>query len=117
MAGVVYFTASGKLGVWRNNSQVLSGADEWVLVMLVMFITGQYCTINPLKKVVEMWQTWAGNSASWAVPIPAGVIGESRSGTWILGIASSLCSLLKDSAFSPEPGPCELFLPLPAFKQ
>lgn len=47
---MVYFIASGKLGVWRNNSQVLSGADEWVLGMLVMFIMGQYCTINPFKK-------------------------------------------------------------------
>lgn len=47
---MVYFIASGKQGVCRNNSQVLSGADEWGAVMLVMFITGQYCPINPFKK-------------------------------------------------------------------
>lgn len=93
---MVYFIASGKLGVYRNNSQVLSGADVWILVVFVMFITGQYCPINPFKKRVKVRQTWAGNSASWAVPVPAGIDGERRSGTWTPGIASSLCSLLKD---------------------
>lgn len=47
MAGVVYFIASGKQGMCRTNSQVLSGADEWGEVMLVVFITGP---INPFKK-------------------------------------------------------------------
>lgn len=64
MAAVVYFIASGKQGVCRSNSRVLSGADEWAVVMLVMFITGQHCPLNLFKERLKMRQTWAGNSAS-----------------------------------------------------
>lgn len=63
MAGVVSFIASGKQGVCRNNSQVLSGADEWGVVM---FIAGQYGATNPLKKKVKRSQTWAGSCSCWS---------------------------------------------------
>lgn len=92
----LFYSQSEAGGVCRKNSQVLSGADEWGVVMLVIFVIGQYHPKSTFKKRVEMRQTWAGNSASWAVPVPTGVSGKSRSGTGKPGIASSLVSLLKD---------------------
>lgn len=58
------FYSQWEAGMCRNNSQVLSGADEWAVVMLVMFITGQYCPINPFKERIKMRQTWACNSTN-----------------------------------------------------
>lgn len=44
---MVYFTAGVKQRMFRSNSQILSGADEWRVAALVIFINGQYGAIKP----------------------------------------------------------------------